>query len=414
MGVVYLASELIPFYREVWNATSQSILRTSHRSTKRKPDINNTLPPEVIEQIFQHLVGNSGPLELRYALKVCRLWHHWIYGSPNLWTCININEVLLVHLLDHPISAARQYAKACISRSKGLPISFFMDNMSIVLYLKSGGASERAKNVFRAIAREFDKDPGANDNASRLYSFVLICGRPFVDYTVVQWFTSLKNQSVVHVELNSCIGRTTHHPATMFRSAHNIVIVDPRWESCPDHQILYSNEDSPAERLTFQRSGFWCKEDLEHLAIYHSLTDLHLVSRPGKNDNSFMSLSGFFIGSVGPSTLLTLPKVERLFLTGDVPAGLLNSLELPALTGVRIQEYRNRHALRNLIGTTFCQKIQEIWVEFPSRNVEVWVLPLASIIEQASGLKMLTMTPWMERVIRDSLDVSNTLTIVHA
>ncbi len=179
-------------------------------------------------------------------------------------------------------------------------------------------------------------------------------------------------------------------------------------------EILYADEDSPAEMLTFQRSGFWHREDLEHISIYHNLTDLHLVSRPGKNDNSFMSLAGFFIGPVGPSTLVTLPNVERLFLTGDVPAGVLKSLELPALTGVRIQEYKGRHALRSLVGTAFCQAIQEIWVEFPTRNVDVWMLPLVQIIEQARGLKTLTVTPWMDPIIRDIHKISYAFTIVLA
>ena len=367
-----------------------------------------------MDQIFWHLAGDSGPLELRYAIKVCRLWHNWICGAPNLWTCINISEALLVHLLDHPASSAQQYAEACISRSKGLPLSFFMDNMSIVLYLRCGGQGGQAKRVFRAIAGEFDKNAGGNGHTTKFDSFVLNCGRPSVDYTVVQWLTNLKNQSIAHVELHNCIGRTTLHPITMFRSAHGIVIVDPRWDFRPNDPMRYTNKDSPAERLTFQRSGFWHKEDLEHLSIYHNLTDLHLVSRPGKNDNSFMSLSGFFIGPMGPSRLATLPNVKRLFLTGDVPAGVLNSLELPALTGVRIQEHRDRHALRSLAGAVFCQTIKEIWVEFPSRDVDVWVLPLARVIERAGGLKTLTVTPWMERAIRDGLHVSHAFTIVHA
>jgi hypothetical protein len=414
IGIVYIARELIPVYWEVWNATSQSILAICHKSTKRKSSINNILPPEIINQIFRHLARDSGPLELRYAFKVCRLWHDWICGAPNLWTCININDALLVHLLDHPASSAQQYARACISRSKGRPLSLLMDNMSIVLYLKCGGHSGQARSVFRAIAGEFDKNSGENGNAIRLYSFILNCGRPSVDYTVVQWLTSLKNQSIAHVELHNCKGRTTRHPVTMFRFTNRIVIVDPRWESHPSGQILYANEDSPAEILTFQRSGFWYKEDLEHFSIYHNLTDLHLVSRPGKNDNSFMSLSGFFVGPVGPSTLVTLPNVERLFLTGDVPAGVLKSLDLPALTGVRIQEYRYRHTLRSLLGTMFCRLIQDIWLEFPSRNVDVWVLPLAGVIEQATGLKTLTVTPWMERTIRGILDSSCAFTIVIA
>ena len=414
MGVVYFAHEMIFISGDVWNATSQTILGTTRKSNKRKPSINSILPPEIIDQTFRHLVGDSGPLELRYAIKVCRLWHNWICGAPNLWTCININEALLVHLLDHPASSAQQYAKACISRSKGLPLRFFMDNMSIILYLKCSGQSGQAKGIFRAIAGEFDKNAGENSNTIRLYSFVLSCGRPSVDYTIVQWLASLKSQSIAHVELHNCIGRTTRHPISMFRFTHRIVIVDPRWDYRPNGEILYADEDSPAEMLTFQRSGFWYKEDLEHISIYHNLTDLHLVSRPGKNDNSFMSLAGFFIGPVGPSTLVTLPNLKRLFLTGDVPAGVLKNLELPAITGVRIQEYKDRHALRSLVGTAFCQAVQEIWVEFPTRNVDVWVLPLVQIIEQARGLKTLTVTPWMDPIIRDSHDISYAFTIVLA
>ena len=414
MGVVYLARELIPVSWEVWNATSRSILGISRKSTKRKPNINTILPPEIIDQIFWHLAGDSGPLELRYAIMVCRLWHDLICGAPNLWTCININEALLVHLLDHPASSAQQYAKACISRSKGLPLRFLMDNMSIILYLKYGGQSGQARRFFRAIAGEFDKNAGENDSTIRLNSFVLSCGRPSVDYTVVQWLASLKSQSITHVELHNCIGQTTRHPISMFRFTHRIVIVDPRWDSRPNDQIHYPKENNPAEVLTFQRSGFWYKEDLEHLSIYHNLTDLHLVSRPGKYDNSFMSLAGFFMDPVGPSTRVTLPNVQRLFLTGDVPAGVLKSLELPAITGVRIQEYKYRHALRSLVGTMFCRTIQDIWVEFPSRKVEVWMLPLAQVIEQARGLKTLTVTPWMEPIIRDSLKFSYAFTIVLA
>ena len=414
IGVVYLARELIPVYWDAWNATSHSISNIYRRSLQTKPSINNILPAEVIDQIFRHLVEDSGPIELRCAIKVCRLWHDLICGAPNLWTCININEALLLHLLNQPASAAQQYAKACISRSKGLPLRFAMDNMSIILYVKCGGKSKHAKKVFRAIAGEFHKSARDNDNTIRLSSFALICGLPSMDYAVVQWFTNLENQSIEHAELHNCTGRTTHHLVTMFRSAHRIVIVDPRWASLPNDQGPYAHEDNPAERLTFQRSGFWYKEDLEHLSIYRNLTDLHLVSRPGKNDNSFMSLSGFFIGPMAPSTLVALPKVERLFLTGEVPAGMLNNLELPALIGVRIQEYRCRHALQSLAGTAFCQTIQNIWVEFPSRDVEVWVLPLARVIEKAKGLKTLTVTPWMECTIRDGLSVSDAFTIAHA
>jgi hypothetical protein len=348
-------------------------------------------------------------------MKTCRLWHNWICGTAKLWTYISINEALLDHLSDHPASTAQQYAKACISRSKGLPLSLFMDNMSIVLYLRSGGQGEQAKMVFRAIARELDKNAEETGNATRLESFMLNCGRPSVDSTVVRWLSTLKNQSIEHVELYNCTARTAQHPVTMFQSAHRVVMVDPRWTSRPNGPMRYPVHDhSPAERLTFQRSGFWHKDDLTHLSIYRNLTDLHLVSRPGKNDNSFMSLSGFFIGPTAPPVRVALPSVERLFLTGDVPAGVLNSLELPALTGIRIHEYRCRHALESLVGTVFCQTIQEIWVEFSSANVGIWVLPLVTVIEQARGLKTLTVTPWMEHAIRDNLHVPYAFTIVHA
>ena len=74
---------------------------------------------------------------------------------------------------------------------------------------------------------------------------------------------------------------------------------------------------------------------------------------------------------IGLFTQVTQPNMQRLFLTGDVLAGVLKSLELLAITGVYIQEYKYRHALQSLVGMMFCHTIQDIWVEFPSRKVDV-------------------------------------------
>src|SRR5258706_3755247 len=64
--------------------------------------INDTVPTELLFQIFHHLDVVDGPLGLGGALFVCRLWNAIILNDSHLWTNLVFNQVFIQQLVPSP------------------------------------------------------------------------------------------------------------------------------------------------------------------------------------------------------------------------------------------------------------------------------------------------------------------------
>jgi len=90
----------------------------SLEGSSRPSNNNHVLPFELLGEVFSYI--SDDPLDLRYAIFVCRSWHNAIVHCAKLWTNIIIKnpDSSQGDRLPHAVA----FIRSCLSRSSGLPL----------------------------------------------------------------------------------------------------------------------------------------------------------------------------------------------------------------------------------------------------------------------------------------------------
>ena len=83
-------------------STSSRSLKLLTTPSTLMQSINDTLPTELLFQIFHHLDVVDGPLGLGGALFVCRLWNAMILNDSHLWTNLVLTRMFIQRLVPSP------------------------------------------------------------------------------------------------------------------------------------------------------------------------------------------------------------------------------------------------------------------------------------------------------------------------
>src|SRR5258706_5229353 len=87
---------------------------------------NDTLPTELLFQIFHYLDVVDGPLGLGGALFVCRLWKAIILNDSHLWRNLVFNRIFIQQLVPFPAKLFN-YIERCGALSGDHPIRMSVD-----------------------------------------------------------------------------------------------------------------------------------------------------------------------------------------------------------------------------------------------------------------------------------------------
>jgi len=88
--------------------------------SSRPSNINHMLPFELLGIVFSHI--SEDPLNLRYAILVCRSWHNAIVHRPNLWTNIILGYAFLTRFRGGRFNHGNAFVHLCLARSSPLPL----------------------------------------------------------------------------------------------------------------------------------------------------------------------------------------------------------------------------------------------------------------------------------------------------
>jgi hypothetical protein len=112
---------------------------------------NDLVPFELLGEIFSYISG-EGPLHLRHALFVCRLWHQSVVNHPKLWCKITVDEVFFRRFHHRSmVGRGERFLRLCISRSGDIPLHLVVSGRHVSL--NSLVRLSHISNVLRLLAR---------------------------------------------------------------------------------------------------------------------------------------------------------------------------------------------------------------------------------------------------------------------
>ncbi len=358
--------------------------------------INDTVPTELLFQIFHHLDVVDGPLGLGGALFVCRLWNAIILNDSHLWTNLVFNQVFIQQLVPSPAKLLN-YIEKCGALSGDHFIHMSVDIAAFNDHLhpdetRAQQAVASLQFSLLTIARAMAR---AGSFRGRIRTLVFSGGHAPSSplRIIISVMIDLVKERLRHLELRRCGDNAIASIASLPRSLETVLLLDPDWGP---YSYAHINGLIPARQLTFQRVSSWCGEDLAHLGQYQSLTELRLVWSPIIVDYTPSVVDNLIIGEFTRHSVL-LPSVTTLYIRGSVPFFILDPLNLPALNMIEVQNHDFLQPLLTVCSTTLHQTITKLAVRFTSDTSDEWRDALASVLAGASHLQTLVVSSWMER-----------------
>ena len=350
--------------------------------------INDILPFEILSEVFYHLTANHGALALHGVLLVCRLWYNVALKEPRLWVMISIDKIFLSRLFPMPSRAARRFAQQCVDRSGRLPIHIFI---SIISPHTAGNRKRiiRSPGSTGPLCAKIDAMMGIdhfNRNSSRLETLIIhgITPDDCIMGTLMlnRWKLPLRR-----LELHRSAARCKTHSIPLVTS---IAFINPIWAFRSAE--IAKQHDTDTKLLSLQKSWAWFLEDLLILGAYQALTSLRLISKPSIGDVK-STFYPFHLEQDNPS--VSLPSVNTLSLTGEIPHKMLGALSLPALVAIEIRNYGTRHSMGHLQNTTLHHNIAKLEVLMAGWEAHWWTSDLAAVLTATLNLRTFVVSPPM-------------------
>ena len=372
---------------------------------------NDALPTELLIQIFHHLDVADGPLGLRGALFVCRLWNTIILNDGHLWTSVVFNQTFVKQLAPDPAKLLN-YIEKCSALSGDRFIRVSVDIAAIHDYLHPDGTPTQqpylqcfgsTRVLLLTIARAMTR---AGTFRGRVRKLVFSGGHapaPVLQAITTSVMTALVKEHLQHLELHRCRGNAIGSIVRVPRSLETVFLFEPI--GGPDSGA--SSGPIRARQLTFQRVSSWCGEDLKHISLYQSLTTLCLISSPTSVGDLIVAAFDDLTISEHNRHSVLLPSVTTLYITGCIPFRILDPLNLPALTTIEVRNHDFCHPLSTVHATTLHHTITRLAVLLTPEAVDGWSSALAIVLAEASQLQTLIAPRWMERhlSVPESVDI---------
>ena len=370
-------------------------------SSRPSSCLNYALPFELLGEIFSHI--SEDPLDLRYAILVCRSWHNAVVHHPNLWTSIILGSTFLTRFRGARLHHGDAFVRLCISRSSPLPLRISVYNLGrLSLYdIESGAFSDECfsdecffDECFSLVKHILDRYSGEPDSLFQRcssLSWIFVGEVPGIDLVARTFteasFPALEYMTIQNLSLSD-VGPTIGFPR--LPRLREVTLIDHS-ESCIP-PFFHDNDFANVERLTFVTTSAWMDFDVNCIRRFRSIRVLMLKGE-SFHDNYLETLHD-------PLKPVELSLLETLSLSGEVPHQILNLIRTPGLRTMEIEadSAKGYHSLAapNLVHMVWT--LERLCVSLSEEMHETsWVEELEQLVARAPSLSSVLVSPWMVR-----------------
>ena len=356
--------------------------------SSRPSSLNYALPFELFGEIFSHM--SEDPLDLRYAILVCRSWHNAVVHDPNLWTGIILGHTFMTRFRGARLHHGDAFVRSCISRSSPLPLRISVSEPG---YLALSGIEGGAffDEYLSLVKHILDRYSGNLFQRCRSLSWIFVGGYSGINLAA-QTFTSASFPALEYMTIQN-LSLSNDDPTIGFPRLprlREVTLIDYT-ETCTP-PFFHDNDFANVERLTFIASATWMDFDVDCIRRFRSIRVLMLKGE-SFHDNYVKTL-------YDPLKPVELSLLETLSLYGEIPHQILNLIRTPRLRTMEIEadSAKGYHSLvaSNLVPVVWT--LERLCVSFSEEMHETsWVEELERLIAKAPSLSSVWVSPWMVR-----------------
>jgi hypothetical protein len=372
--------------------------------TSQPSSLNYALPFELLGEIFSHI--SEDPLNLRYAILVCRSWHNAIVHHANLWTNIILRYNFLVRFRDDRLRDGDAFVRLCISRSSPLPLHISVET----------GCKAPRTSLARSLY----------DKTFSLLKYILDSdsGELFRRCKSLSWtFDNIKVNGLSDADLAARAFIPGAFPALEYMTIKNLIasLLLPRMDSPrlprlkevtlihhAEECFFHDDDFANAERLVFiiPFGCDWMRDDVTYIRRFRNIRTLILKGE-------CESVCDYLETPYDKPVELCL--LETLTLFGDVPRNILIPIRAPGLRKLEI-EAGNTIECHSLVASNLVHLVGSLECLCVSYSEEIhgtsWVEELDRLIAEAPLLISVWVSAWVVRYLigkewRYKLDVTD-------
>jgi hypothetical protein len=360
----------------------------------RPSNANHTFPFELLGEIFSHI--SEDPLDLRYAILVCRSWHNAIVHCAKLWTNIILEYGFLTRFQGDRLPHGVAFVRSCLSRSARLPlrISIFGPSIYSLFSLRTRAgigreASDECYSLFKDIVIN-SGEPGTL--FQRCKSLTWFCSNRCEEVRfVAQAFASASAPALEYLTIKfQHIDRERYlHHLPLFPRLKEVTLIDYSDSFGP--LCFLDDAFAIAERVTITTSAWY--DCVNFIRGFRGIRALVL-------DSTYGWLVEPPSDSVNP---VELPLLETLTLSGLIAYPVLSLIRAPALRKMEIKanRIRGQHSLGATNLVHLVRKLECLCLSLKEgERATFWVKELERLVAVAPVLVSVCVSPWMMQDIK--------------
>ena len=337
--------------------------------SSRPSNNNHVLPFELLGEVFSYI--SDDPLDLRYAIFVCRPWHNAIVHCAKLWTNIIIMnpDRSQGDRLPHTVA----FIRLCLSRSSGRPLhmhisidGFDPDSLSFLKDIvaksgESGALFQRCKSLTWTCS--------GSEEISFVAQAFTSASAPALEYLTIDFKSPAATRCWVHFPLPRLKEVTLRD---------NTIGFGPRF--------FHDDAFATAERLTLITTAWY--HSINFIRRFQSIRAL-VLENPW---NIFRSTS-----SNGPVNPMEFPLLETLAISGFITDGALNVIRAPALRKMEVKPapFGKLHSLGETMHLARTLECLYFSVKNNGAPATSWDKVLERFVAEAPVLVSVWVSPWM-------------------
>jgi hypothetical protein len=363
--------------------------------SSRPSSLNYALPFELLGEILSHI--SEDPLNLRYAILVCRSWHNAVVHHANLWTNIILGYTFLTRFRGARLHHGDTFVRLCVSRSSPLPLHISVHGPGCKsLYENVGG--ELYDDCFSLLKHILDNNSGESENLfRRCRSLNWTFLRGISDVKLAAWtFISASFLQLEYMTIQNLFISNEYHRVGSRRLPRlkEVTLIDHSERRTPP--FFHDDDFANVERLTFIVTSRWMYfDDVDCIRGFRSIRVLILKGECLYDEHVRMLDV--------PLKSAELSLLETLTLSGKVHHQVLKLIRMPGLRKLEIEADKPTgwHSLvaSNLVHLV--GSLERLCVSFSNdMHKTSWVEELERLVAQAPLLVSVWVSPWMAQYLR--------------
>jgi hypothetical protein len=360
----------------------------------RPSSLNYAIPFELLGEIFSHI--SEDPLDLRYAILVCRSWHNAVVHHANLWTNIILGYTFLTRFRGARLHDGDAFVRLCILRSSPLPLHISVHGPGCESLYETVGRVLYAEcfSLLKHILDSNSREPENLFQRCRSLSWAfdgIAFGGISVLNLAARTFASASFPALEYMTMDSMVAwglRPRVGPPRLPR-LKEVTLIDHSEECTPP--FFCDDDFANAESLTFITTSE-CKWAHYDVGCIRRFRNIRILILKGENVDD--------VGNEGTldGKLVELSLLETLTLSGNVPRTIFNRIRTPGLRKLEI-EADNTTGCHSLVASNLMHlvgSLERLCVSF-SEGIHgtSWVEELERLIAEAPSLVSVWVSPWV-------------------